>query len=636
MADFTNDADFAEITNCTIASGSVTATAMLRVLGGTAMSSGDFEGYPNTNAYDANVSTHWSTPNATVGHWLGYNFGSGKNINRYAIRTRDATSGVMPSAWVIEGSNAANFSSAVTLDTVTGESAFSIGERREYNIDSPGSYQYYRVRFTASGYAAVAEMEWLQYQAGYFLIRTAGKMPIDTGAGNTCDNYTAAHTLTGSPTIQYWHEDCVTEQSWTTPAQVEAGATWAGPYTLTQLKALVNSGKRFRYLKGGITPTAVSDSYDSFSIDVVAVDLLGPTAPTDVKAFKSAFGESLIDLAIPLTTGVEQGGGVYSRTSYKIYNSATELWYVRLANGQWQAETGSEVATDLYMHQDDEEETHIVAGHPSLSANITKLRLCAWDVANNYTCSDDVSILDAEGDEAPASPTALTATAGDEQVTLTVTAASETDTVYARHKTPTGDWSDESETFKSTGSDDIVITGLANAQVYDFAVYAKAGNLTSDWLVVRAMPTGATPLSIEAAIRARLIADTTFAGLVASKIYPQLAPQKAAAPFAVFNRISSDHDIHLRNASGFVSINLQLDYYASTYSDVKDIAEAARVRLHGYSGTIAVGDKSVSVKSCVLTSDMDGFENPPQGAEKGTYRVIHQYQIVYNETVITE
>jgi hypothetical protein len=96
----------------------------------------------------------------------------------------------------------------------------------------------------------------------------------------------------------------------------------------------------------------------------------------------------------------------------------------------------------------------------------------------------------------PSAPAIAEAVPGDGQVILHVTAAAELDVIYARYRTtcPSPGWSAESETFKRTGSGNITVTGLVNGAIYEFAAYAKSGDLTSDWTApVSAKPEGTGP-----------------------------------------------------------------------------------------------------------------------------------------------
>lgn len=64
-------------------------------------------------------------------------------------------------------------------------------------------------------------------------------------------------------------------------------------------------------------------------------------------------------------------------------------------------------------------------------------------------------------------------TAGDGQVTLHLTAASETDVLYPVWRTGSGEFTEPSEDFKRTGSGDLVVTGLANGDHHGFLAYPK-------------------------------------------------------------------------------------------------------------------------------------------------------------------
>jgi len=137
----------------------------------------------------------------------------------------------------------------------------------------------------------------------------------------------------------------------------------------------------------------------------------------------------------------------------------------------------------------------------------------AWEAARN-TLVGAAKVLkdwaykqfgtDYTGELATATPTAPTwgaaPTRGDGTVTINVVAANPTDVVYARHAawSATPAWSAESETFKRTGSGEIVLTGLPNDALRMATVYVKSGGLMSAWLAPRfAIPTADTQSAIE-------------------------------------------------------------------------------------------------------------------------------------------
>lgn len=73
--------------------------------------------------------------------------------------------------------------------------------------------------------------------------------------------------------------------------------------------------------------------------------------------------------------------------------------------------------------------------------------------------------------------------ADDEQVTVTVVAGAESDVVYVRYRKNIGgiQWAARDETFKRTGSGDIIVTGLSNGTDYMFSLEATDGVAFGDW-----------------------------------------------------------------------------------------------------------------------------------------------------------
>jgi hypothetical protein len=99
------------------------------------------------------------------------------------------------------------------------------------------------------------------------LVHDAGQIPQDSGLGNQWDNSTAAHTLTGSPTVAYNYADYSADQGWTA-AQANANASWSADKTLAELQAVADTGLRYRYLRVKVA----GDSGDTFDEFVMSTD----------------------------------------------------------------------------------------------------------------------------------------------------------------------------------------------------------------------------------------------------------------------------------------------------------------------------------------------------------------------------
>ena len=141
---------------------------------------------------------------------------------------------------------------------------------------------------------------------------------------------------------------------------------------------------------------------------------------------------------------------------------------------------------------------------------------------------------------------------------------------------------------------------------------------------------------IEAAIRQELVDDTAVAALAVARVYPQMAAQGAALPYLVYSRISTDRPRHLLSAAGITSARVQVDCYASTYSGAKTLADKVRLCLDGLRATtIGSGSSTLFVRHIALDSERDGFDNPIDGSQLGTHRIIQDFIVWSAETVPT-
>jgi hypothetical protein len=111
----------------------------------------------------ASTTTHWhSTTTGGVGWWQ-YEFAAAKTI--YEMRISASSShishtGFAPEDFTIEGSN--DGASYDTLLTVTGETSWTSGEERSFDLTSQGSYTHYKIDVTAtasSTYLAIGAVQ---------------------------------------------------------------------------------------------------------------------------------------------------------------------------------------------------------------------------------------------------------------------------------------------------------------------------------------------------------------------------------------------------------------------------------------------------------------------------------------------
>ncbi len=128
--------------------------------------------------------------------------------------------------------------------------------------------------------------------------------------------------------------------------------------------------------------------------------------------------------------------------------------------------------------------------------------------------------------------------------------------------------------------------------------------------VYHRLTTGATAL-------AAVIGATTSA-----RIYPDLAPVTAVAPYLVYSRVATRHVFSKSNDDGLARGVIQINSVSTTKELAKTLADLVRRRLVGFRGTL----DGVFIKSIQAPEvDMDATEMPTDGTEKPRWRVVQQY-----------
>lgn len=129
--------------------------------------------------------------------------------------------------------------------------------------------------------------------------------------------------------------------------------------------------------------------------------------------------------------------------------------------------------------------------------------------------------------------------------------------------------------------------------------------------------------SPEAVLRSALVGNTSVTSIVASRIYPVLAPAQAQLPFVTWRRSGIQRSQTLGGPMGMPRVSVQLDSYATTYEGARDLADRVRLVLDGYSGTV----DNTQVNHVSLEQEQDDFvtlagsELPPVYSVQQTFDV---------------
>jgi hypothetical protein len=134
--------------------------------------------------------------------------------------------------------------------------------------------------------------------------------------------------------------------------------------------------------------------------------------------------------------------------------------------------------------------------------------------------------------------------------------------------------------------------------------------------------------SPEAALANRLTASTSVFSLVGTRIYPVVAPASAALPFVVWRRSSIQREQSLSAPNGVPKVMIEYQCYATTYEQVRTLADSMRRQLDGHrgvTGTIDIGNVS-------LEAENDDFVVLQGSDMPNVYQVTQMYLTLWSET----
>jgi hypothetical protein len=123
-------------------------------------------------------------------------------------------------------------------------------------------------------------------------------------------------------------------------------------------------------------------------------------------------------------------------------------------------------------------------------------------------------------------------------------------------------------------------------------------------------------------IVARLAEVSAVTDLVGTRVYPGTAPTNCPRPYLVYTRITTPRVRSTKGLSGLASPRYQIDAWAATATEAKQVIAAVRAALDGYKGRLA----GVRVLG-VITAD----ESSDSEIEAGLFRHRGEFVVWHNE-----
>jgi len=116
-----------------------------------------------------------------------------------------------------------------------------------------------------------------------------------------------------------------------------------------------------------------------------------------------------------------------------------------------------------------------------------------------------------------------------------------------------------------------------------------------------------TQLGIEAAIYYLLVNDGSVTDITGTRIYPAFVPQGVSLPAITYTQITGSREHTFDGIFGMSSPVYVINCWGENYEDTRDLADAVRGVLSGYSGTA----RSIKIYSVFLQNEMDMSEILP-------------------------
>ena len=131
----------------------------------------------------------------------------------------------------------------------------------------------------------------------------------------------------------------------------------------------------------------------------------------------------------------------------------------------------------------------------------------------------------------------------------------------------------------------------------------------------------------ETVLLSALTSSTSVYSLVAANIRPLVVESGTPMPFVTWKRMGIQRTQTLGNPLGTPKLTLQFDIYGSTYDQAREVADAMRVVLDGYGGTV----NNTEVKQTSLENESDDFVSLGGAEMPPAYQITQVYDVIWQE-----
>lgn len=130
-----------------------------------------------------------------------------------------------------------------------------------------------------------------------------------------------------------------------------------------------------------------------------------------------------------------------------------------------------------------------------------------------------------------------------------------------------------------------------------------------------------------AELRAYILADSTVAGLIGTRLYPITMPQKPTLPAVTYQVVSATRQPTMDHNDNLPMTRVQIDCWALSFFDAMAVDDAIRTLFHDFARSeIGGGSPSVLVAGVFAEDERHDYE-----PDTFLYRVSRDYKIFHRE-----
>ena len=128
-------------------------------------------------------------------------------------------------------------------------------------------------------------------------------------------------------------------------------------------------------------------------------------------------------------------------------------------------------------------------------------------------------------------------------------------------------------------------------------------------------------MKVGAALMRILTTNSNVTGMVSARLYPERAPEGAAAPFIVYS-IVSNQPSDSKNGTPIDEAQVEVFSVASTYADTNKLADFVRAAVDRQSTEVLVDSELVKIESIQYTNEVTEVDT-----DKNLYVAVQDYTI---------